>query len=108
MKYVCDLWYETNGCVTPYGEFFFENDKDRYPEPFEVGRKITEELSFLQEDFIEEKGLCRATPGGRETKRGSHYCCVKFTVNGKTNYVYFTGLRPVLEDKKPDEMNLYT
>ncbi len=105
MKYVCDLWCETNGHLTPYGEFFFENDK--YPEPFEVGRKITEELSFLQEDFIEYKGLSRATPGGNNPKRGRHYCCVNFTVGGKTYYIYFTGLRPVVEDKK-DEMNLYT
>lgn len=106
MKYVCDLWYEANGHVAPYGEFFFENDK--YPEPFEVGIKIKEELSLLQEDFIEEKGLSHATPGGNDTKCGSHYCCVNFTVNGKTNYLYFTCLRPVVEDKKPDKMNLYT
>ena len=106
MKYVCDLWYEANGHVTPYGEFFFENDK--YPEPFEVGRKITEELSFLQEDFIEEKGLSHSTPGGNSPKRGRHYCCVNFTVGDNTYYIYFTGLRPVVEDKKPDKMNLYT
>ena len=106
MKYVCDLWYETNGRVTPYGEFFFENDE--YPKPYEVGKKITDELLFLQEDFIEEKGFSHATPGGNEPKLGRHYCCVSFTVNGKTNYIYFTGLRPIVEDKKPDIMNLYT
>ena len=47
MKYVCDLWYEVNGHVTPYGEFFFENDK--YPEPFEVGIKIKEDVKIDNE-----------------------------------------------------------
>ena len=108
MRYVCDLWCRGNNSnfITPYGIFFFESDK--FPTQEELGNKIIAEVPFLQDDFIKDKFISIATPGGKFSKHKEHHVAVCYKIGEEQSRLYFNNIRPVVEDKKPDKMNLYT
>lgn len=107
MKYVCDLWYGTGREATPYGIVFFEHDT--FPTQEEAGNILMKKIPFLQNSYITDKSLSYATPGGKKGNNPKHFCSISFEIDGDKRYdLYYTNIRPVVEDKKPDKMNLYT
>ena len=108
MKYVCDLWLESDCAgsnLSPYGHFMFESEK--FPTTEELGCILMKQFPLLQNDYIFDKHVISASPGGRKSKTTPHYVSVFFIINNTKYYLSFTNVRPILEDNT-DEINLYT